>query len=193
MGKIILDLNKIQKYYNKKLFFPDLLVLFSILFNVFELKFTTNSIHYSLISFFFVFTYPKFCERLHSLQEFIIQEKEKLENYFSISLLYLKTFFIAHLMGCLWYIVGSLYYENETWISKANIRDDDWISKYITSLYWSLVTMLSVGYGDIVPTNNSEKLVCILTMFVGFSVFGYTLGSMSDIIQKMNAKDQELK
>lgn len=193
IGNIILDLNKIQKNYGKNWLASDIFVLFSLLFSLFEQSLVEKSHYFGLISLFFYFCFKKFSLRLKNLRDYIIQHIEEFENYFSISLLYLKTIFIAHLMGCCWYIIGSTYFTQETWITKANLIDESWISKYITSLYWALVTMLSVGYGDIVPTNNSEKIVCILTMLVGFSVFGYTLGSISDIIQQMNMKNQELK
>jgi hypothetical protein len=35
-------------------------------------------------------------------------------------------------------------------MQKAGIVDEPWIEKYLSSFYFSTVTMLSVGYGDIV-------------------------------------------
>lgn len=53
--------------------------------------------------------------------------------------------------------------------------------------------MLTVGFGDFTPQNEVEKIVCSATMLIGFTVFGFTLGSISDVIQKMNKKKQKLK
>ena len=90
--------------------------------------------------------------------------------------------------------IGTYNYQSkETWLTYYNFKYIDWESKYINSLYWSLVTMVTVGYGDIVPQNNLEKVFCILTMLIGFTIFGFTLGNFGNIIQRMNAKNQELQ
>lgn len=58
----------------------------------------------------------------------------------------------AHIIGCFWYILGTT--ETENWIL-AYFTDVelDKMTLYITSLYWSITTMLTVGYGDVLPVN----------------------------------------
>ncbi len=135
----------------------------------------------------------KYSNKLTNFKEFLLQEQEALESLFSISVLYLRTLFISHVLACLWYLIGTYYDTRSTWLSIYGLKDIDWESQYLNSLYWSLVTMLSVGYGDVVPQNNFEKIFCIFTMLVGFTVFGFTMGSFGDIIQKINSKNKELK
>lgn len=146
-----------------------------------------------MFDIFFLFILKKYNQRLKTFKEFLIQEQEDLESWFSISVLYLRTFFISHILACLWYLIGTYNYTSQTtWVSYYNFTTIDWESKYLNSLYWSLVTMVTVGYGDIVPQNNLEKIFCIITIVIGFTIFGFTLGSFGDIIHKMNAKNQEL-
>ena len=38
-----------------------------------------------------------------------------------------------------------------SWLISKEIVDEDWDSRYISSLYFSTITTLTVGYGDIVP------------------------------------------
>jgi hypothetical protein len=45
---------------------------------------------------------------------------------------------------------GYLGYES-TWISASQIDDKSWIVQYIYSFYWATTTMLTVGYGDMIP------------------------------------------
>jgi Ion channel. len=39
-----------------------------------------------------------------------------------------------------------------------------------------------VGYGDINPSNDSERLYCMFSMWVGAAFFGYMVGNISCII-----------
>jgi hypothetical protein len=48
----------------------------------------------------------------------------------------------------------------------------NWLSKYIVAFYYVTVTMISVGYGDISPKTNPERLFCVLNMLISCAVFG---------------------
>jgi hypothetical protein len=43
--------------------------------------------------------------------------------------------------------------------------------------------MITVGYGDVVPVNNNEKIVAMLTMVIACAVFGYALNSVYFILK----------
>ena len=55
----------------------------------------------------------------------------------------------AHIFGCLWYLVGQANPNN--WIENKGITDDPWYVLYSFSIYWAVMTMTTVGYGDISP------------------------------------------
>ena len=44
---------------------------------------------------------------------------------------------------------------------------------YITCLYWSVMTLSTVGYGDISPNTTEEKIFTIVVIFTGVS--GYAM------------------
>lgn len=46
-------------------------------------------------------------------------------------------------------------------------------------MYWSAATIMTVGYGDIVPTNDDELIICNVVMIVGICVFTYNLSSLA--------------
>ena len=168
-GTVIQDLKTIRNKYISCCLVYDLIAYipnFTYLFENNLIQIISRK--YFLINILFFFILKKYNRILKDFKEFLIQEKEEFESLFSISVLYLRTLFIAHILACFWYLLGSYYKSSTTWLSVYNLIDYDWETQYISSLYWSLVTMVSVGYGDIVPQNNLEKIFCIITMLIGF-------------------------
>jgi hypothetical protein len=54
--------------------------------------------------------------------------------------------------------------------------------KYITAMYWSVSTLGTVGYGDITPGNNSERMFAMAAIFLGCTVFAYFMTSMGHLL-----------
>ena len=42
--------------------------------------------------------------------------------------------------------------------------------------------MITVGYGDILPVNNGEMILNIVTMMIACGIFGYTLNKIGTIV-----------
>ena len=53
---------------------------------------------------------------------------------------------------------------------------------YLTSIYWALTTMSTIGYGDIRAYNNTERVVSILVMLMGSVVL---ISGMTNVINGM--------
>jgi voltage-gated potassium channel len=58
------------------------------------------------------------------------------------------------------------------------------IDAYIASASWSFTTVSSVGYGDIYPVTNSEKIFGIFAMMVSTAVFSIIVGILSTLFDK---------
>ncbi|CAF5179471.1 unnamed protein product, partial [Rotaria magnacalcarata] len=121
----------------------------------------------------------------------LVRIARKLDRYseYGIGVLILLTAtfaLIAHWLACIWYAIGRL--ERNThgtertigWLAElANhthqyYNDSDptsgptKVSKYITALYFTFSSLTSVGFGNVSPNTNSEKVVC-LSNFVTLS------------------------
>jgi len=80
-------------------------------------------------------------------------------------------FAVAILFG--WIIVGMLVFHGlESWT-------------WIESLYFSVATISTVGYGDIVPTNDASRLFIVFYILIGVSIGIATLSLIgSQIVKK---------
>lgn len=65
------------------------------------------------------------------------------------------------------------------------------INNYIISLYWSVMTMSTIGYGDVTPKTQYERLYEIFGMILGASVYAYMVGAICSIVASMNAASAE--
>lgn len=58
--------------------------------------------------------------------------------------------------------------------------------RYLAALYWAMTTLTTVGYGDVLPTSDNERLYAMLAMIIGGSFYGYIIGSMTSVITDMD-------
>ncbi len=64
----------------------------------------------------------------------------------------------------------------------AGIRTGDHAREPLTFLYYSVVTLTSLGYGDIVPTSSASQVLVMLEVCIGYMMLG---GLISILANKM--------
>jgi len=64
---------------------------------------------------------------------------------------------------------------------------------YVASLHWSVMTITSIGYGDIVPMRNEEYLCCVLCMLTGGVLWAWIIGSTCGIIANIDPAEGEFE
>jgi hypothetical protein len=112
--------------------------------------------------------------------------------------------FMAHFHACVFFFMGNDR-EGQSWIKDycppgttspmgpGECLDEMSLGqKYIASLYWSFVTMCTVGYGDIVPNafRRKEMVWANVTQLIGATVFAYNISTMVDLIANLNPADK---
>jgi Trk-type K+ transport system membrane component len=79
------------------------------------------------------------------------------------------------------------------WIYKGSFNDMQDYELYVTSLYFIVTTIMTVGYGDIHAENLSEKLLSILLMLIGVVSVSFATGAISSIISNQDKTEAKLK
>ena len=64
---------------------------------------------------------------------------------------------------------------------------------YLRSFYFILVTLATVGYGDIYPTNEVEKILMIAWILIVMFFMTFNISSMTSMISSIDTKDSILR
>lgn len=185
----------IIKNYFKNIFFLDFIALSIFLFGLFEDSSTPVS--YRFIKILFYVKKKTLDEIYHKLMN-----NFKLLMIIHTSLidlinLLLFSFFVIHVCACIWYLQSTVQFGEDiyqlTWLTKMSLEREENYIIYLYSLYWSTVTVMTVGYGDIIPQNKYETLFCTFAIFLGCMVFAYILNSIGMIISDLNKEKSIFK
>ena len=69
------------------------------------------------------------------------------------------------------------------WMSNINILNGSFLSKYITSLYFMITTMTTVGYGDIVCVSSIERIYHIILLFIGTLLYTFLVSKIGNYLR----------
>ncbi|NWI75019.1 KCNH2 protein, partial [Dryoscopus gambensis] len=126
----------------------------------------------------------------------LVRVARKLDRYseYGAAVLFLLmcTFaLIAHWLACIWYAIGNVEGQRTGWLhalgqqigkplnSSDPHRGPSIKDKYVTALYFTFSSLTSVGFGNVSPNTNSEKIFSICVMLIGSLMYGSILGNTS--------------
>uniref|UniRef100_A0A8C9YSB1 Voltage-gated delayed rectifier potassium channel KCNH4 n=1 Tax=Sander lucioperca TaxID=283035 RepID=A0A8C9YSB1_SANLU len=124
---------------------------------------------------------------------------------------------LGHWMACVWYLIGRSEIENNSptswdigWLHELAKRlgtpyflapartpsgsgttlsgGPSVRSSYVTSLYFALSSLTSVGFGNVSANTDSEKIFSICTMLIGALMHAVVFGNVTAIIQRMYSR-----
>lgn len=62
----------------------------------------------------------------------------------------------------------------------------------MTALYWAVATMTSVGYGDVSAVNDLERIVSIVWMILGATIFSNLMSGISAILEGLGTSQAQI-
>ncbi|GAY53227.1 hypothetical protein CUMW_147750, partial [Citrus unshiu] len=139
--------------------------------------------------------------RLYPVRK-VIEFFQKLEKDIRINYLFTRIIklsaveiYYTHTAACIFYYLATTLppeKEGYTWIgslklgdySYSNFRDIDIWTRYTTSMYFAIITMATVGYGDIHAVNLREMIFIMIYVSFDMVLGAYLIGNMTALIVK---------
>ncbi|CAJ1932854.1 unnamed protein product [Cylindrotheca closterium] len=92
----------------------------------------------------------------------------------------------AHFAACAFFFIAKQYQfdPDNTWIGALDQDAMTSSQAYITTMYWSVVTFTTVGYGDLSPINKEEKVFAMIYMLLNITLMSYIIGSITLLVVK---------
>ncbi|CAG0879230.1 unnamed protein product [Cyprideis torosa] len=142
----------------------------------------------------------------------VVRKLDRYLEYGAAMLILLLCFYmlVAHWLACIWYTIGRndaesglkyswpwkvantthqpFHFElsNETLKSEL-IEGPDRSTMYVTSLYFTMTCMTSVGFGNVAAETDNEKIFTICMMVIGALLSATIFGHVTTIIQQMTS------
>jgi hypothetical protein len=93
-----------------------------------------------------------------------------------------------HWLACAWFFTAfAVAFPPDSWAVRAGIENAGPVAQYIRSLYWTISTMTTVGYGDITPARPTEYVFASLIMLMGASIYAFIIGSIASLLSSIQA------
>lgn len=123
---------------------------------------------------------------------------ERLQSHITPSSIRLLSFALSvilgvHLMTCAWYFTARVEgLGPETWVMARGLVDKAPADLYVASMYWTVTTLATIGYGDIVPNNAVERVMAIVWMLLGVSFYSFMISSLGNFLHNLDSKETVL-
>ena len=191
-GNSIKNRAKIMKYYLQTTFFSDFGSLLGLISSVYS-----EHAPFNYFPILFFLQYRNLGNVFNNIEQFM--RLNAFEEVLEMALVLFKLVCITHLFACVWHSIAYYQYTSDsssaTWFQSINYVTPQslWYERYLVAIYWSLTTLVTVGYGDITPKNLNEATFCSITLLCGTLVFGYCVNCVGQIMQKKEERERELK
>ncbi|CAI5467851.1 unnamed protein product [Closterium sp. Yama58-4] len=145
--------------------------------------------------------------RARHLKEFADRlGKDTRYHYFLVRCteMFLTEFYVVHSAACIMYFLALTMPEDQsgyTWIgslklgdqSYADFREMNIFQLYCVSLYWAMVTMASLGYGDVHPVNPREMIFTIAFVVWDMLFTAYLIANFTALVVRYQSRSEILR
>ncbi|KAL4469170.1 hypothetical protein ABPG72_008910 [Tetrahymena utriculariae] len=145
-----------------------------------------------LLRILFLIKFYQFYETVQNLIE-SLQLSDKYFFLIHLFTLLIEIIFLCHVFACTWYGIGQFqlnYNMFPNWIDSYGINNLIIGSRYIQSVYFAIVTVGTIGYGDINPKSDVEKVFISTMTLLSCGIFAYIISNIQDVYRDYNKKKE---
>lgn len=187
-GIEVLDKQEISRHYLSTSFAKDLLTNFPFDIFIFLIAPDMMLFHVPLVLVFRL-------SRLFRVRKlFIILKKWEIQawshaGYLRIIRFVATILLVIHWVACIWFFSAYIdQFPEDSWVKTAGIAEVSHPQQYAMSLYWTISTMTTVGYGDITAQRPVEYVVAIFVMLLGASMYAFIIGNVASLFSNLDAE-----
>ncbi|KAL4489543.1 hypothetical protein ABPG73_019500 [Tetrahymena malaccensis] len=194
---IIRERVHIAKQYLRSTFIFDIMPFFILGLNMNKdnlIENPTNSILIYIQNSIVFLKIASFQHKIKHLEQ-SVPMKEVWRHIFALIGLLASLVLVAHCVAIIWNQIA-LYEQSmglDNWQTKLAIVNQSWDIRYIYSLYWSVTTMFTIGYGDITPVNQYEVGFVTIVIIFCSTVFAYSINSIGIILSDIAKVSKQYK
>lgn len=126
---------------------------------------------FGFLSFLQLFRLVKLFKIANIMRHFR-QREVQYANALTLIFFLFWVFHFAHWLACGWMSLRGIDHS-------LTVFDN-----YIRSFYWTVTTITTVGYGDIVPVNSQQILFAVFVEILGVGSYGYLIGKIASFLAK---------
>lgn len=123
---------------------------------------------------------------------FFIKPVSVFKPFYSFLEFFIGVFLFCHLSSCILIFLSTFDYPN--WLCDELIshpKKENKFYLYTLALYFSLATIISVGYGDVTVTNKIERTYNIILMIFGVCLYSFAISIVSSLFEKLMEREKE--
>ena len=106
----------------------------------------------------------------------------------------LVTYIFIHNLACLWLLVSGLEdYTEQNMLLRYDLETLSTFDTYLHSVYYIFTTLTTIGYGDIIPFTNEEKVFAVLVMAFGIGFYSLLIARLTRILTSIDSRENLVK
>ncbi len=189
-GEIILDKIAIMKEYVNDSLLKDLLSCSYIMIDCFDIKIP---IYWKIIAgALFLLRIEKFQSKIKKIEDWL-SVKEKTVNFIAFIQFLLSILWLIHIFSSFWLFCGKSSAENEkNWLEANNLSNQSLLKQYFSSFYYIFLVLSKIGFTEIAPQSNYEKIYIIMIIMITFCLLAYDFGAILKILKNLNPENKEI-